>query len=59
MLGTGGAATCRVVRTGEAYQGKQGLTYLRGLTGETAGSKAICMTALVLPDKPGRRPTST
>jgi len=50
MLGTEGSATCRVVRSGEAYQGKQGLTYLRGLTGETAGSRAICMTALVLPD---------
>lgn len=45
--GTGG---CRVVRSGEAYQGKQGLTYLRGLTSETVGSKAICMTVLVLPD---------
>lgn len=24
------AGACRVVRSGEAYQGKQGLTYLRG-----------------------------
>lgn len=45
------SGTCRVIRSGEAYQGKQGLTYLRGLTGETVGSKAICMTILVLPDK--------
>ena len=49
-LGTG-AGTCRVVRSGESYQGKQGLTYLRGLTGDTVGSKAICMTVLVLPDR--------
>ena len=45
-----GTGTCRVVRSGEAYQGKQGLTYLRGLTGETAGSTAICMTVLTLPN---------
>ena len=44
------ASTCRVIRSGEAYQGKQGLTYLRGLTGDTVGSKAICLTVLVLPD---------
>jgi len=44
------AGTCRVVRSGEAYQGKQGLTYLRGLTGETAGSTSICMTVLTLPN---------
>lgn len=43
------AGTCRVVRSGEAYQGKQGLTYLRGLTRETVGSNSICMTVLVLP----------
>jgi uncharacterized RmlC-like cupin family protein len=45
--------TCRVVRSGDPYHGRQGFTYLRGLTGETAGSTAICMTVLVLP--PGAR----
>ena len=44
---------CRVVRSGQAYQGRQGLTYLAGLTGETAGSRGICMTLAVLP--PGAR----
>jgi len=43
----------RVVRSGEAYQGKQGFTYLAGLTGETAGSRDICMTVVTLP--PGAR----
>jgi uncharacterized RmlC-like cupin family protein len=43
-------ATCRVVRSGDAYVGKQGLTYLTGLGGETVGSKAICMKVVVLPD---------
>jgi uncharacterized RmlC-like cupin family protein len=44
------AAGCRVVRSGDAYEGRQGLTYLRGLTGETVGSTGICLTVLVLPD---------
>ncbi len=42
--------TCRVIRSGAAYEGKQGLTYLRGLTGETVGSQDISMTVLTLPD---------
>ena len=42
--------TCRVVRSGAACEGKQGLTYLRGLTGETVGSHGISMTVLTLPD---------
>jgi uncharacterized RmlC-like cupin family protein len=44
---------CRVVRSGQAYQGRQHLTYLAGLTGATAGSRGICMTLAVLP--PGAR----
>jgi uncharacterized RmlC-like cupin family protein len=43
------APTCRVVRSGDAYQGKQGFTYLGGLTGSSAGSRAICMTVVTLP----------
>ena len=43
-------AMCRVVRAGEAYEGKQGMTYLMGLTGDTVGARAICMTVLLLPD---------
>lgn len=48
-MGTG-ADVCRVIRSGDDYQGKQGLTYRRGLTGETAGSWSICMTVLVMPN---------
>jgi|SRR5215831_9476905 len=44
---------CQVIPSGAAYQGQQGLTYLAGLTGATAGSRAICMTLAVLP--PGAR----
>lgn len=36
--------TCTVVRSGDAYVGKQNLTYLGGLTGQTVGSRGICMT---------------
>jgi uncharacterized RmlC-like cupin family protein len=43
-------AECKVVRSGAAYEGKQGLTYLAGLTGETVGSHGISMTVLSLPD---------
>lgn len=42
--------TCRVVRPGASYVGQQGFTYLAGLTGATAGSRALCMTLLTLPD---------
>ena len=44
------AATCRVVRSGDAYEGAQGLTYLHGLTGASVGARGICMTVAVLPD---------
>jgi uncharacterized RmlC-like cupin family protein len=43
-------ASCRVVRSGESYQGVQGLTYLRGLTRDTVGSVGISMIVVTLPD---------
>lgn len=42
--------TCRVVPSGPSYVGQQGFTYLTGLTGATAGTRALCMTVLTLPD---------
>lgn len=44
------APTCKVIREGEAYLGQQGFTYVAGLTGATAGSRAISMTLVRLPD---------
>src|SRR5690242_4020008 len=41
--------TFRVVHSGDEYEGKQGLTYLAGLTGDTVGSQGISMTVLTLP----------
>ena len=45
--------TCKVVRSGESYVGRQGLTYFDGLTGMSAGTRGICMTLATLP--PGAR----
>ena len=47
------APTCRLIRLGETYDGKQGLTYLAGIAAETVGSKGICMHILTMP--PGAR----
>jgi uncharacterized RmlC-like cupin family protein len=41
---------CKVIRPGDRYVGQQGFTYLSGLTGVTAGSSALSMTVLTLPD---------
>ena len=45
-----GSPTCKVIRPGDTYVGQQGFTYLTGLTGATAGSTALCMAVLTLPD---------
>jgi uncharacterized RmlC-like cupin family protein len=45
--------TCAVVRPGESYDGKQGLTYVEGISGERVGSTGICMHLLTIP--PGAR----
>ena len=42
--------TCKVVPSGASYLGRQGFTYLTGLTGATAGARGLCMNALMLPD---------
>jgi uncharacterized RmlC-like cupin family protein len=47
------SARCRLIRSGEAYEGQQGLTYLAGLTGSSAGARAISMVMVTLP--PGAR----
>ena len=42
-------STCRVVRASNAYDGKQSLTYFRGIAAETVGAKGICMHLLTIP----------
>jgi uncharacterized RmlC-like cupin family protein len=45
--------TCKVVRTDEIYEGKQGLSYFAGVSAERTGSQGICMHLLRMP--PGAR----
>jgi uncharacterized RmlC-like cupin family protein len=45
--------TCRVVRPGSTYAGKQGFDYVAGISAESAGAKGICMHLLTIP--PGVR----
>lgn len=41
--------TCTVVRPGDTYDGKQGLTYFSGIAAETVGASGICMHLLSMP----------
>jgi uncharacterized RmlC-like cupin family protein len=41
--------TCRVIHSGEAYQGLQGLIYFSGLTDASVRARAICMTVATIP----------
>ena len=45
--------TCRIVRPGNTFGGKQGFDYFEGLAKETVGSTGICMHLLTIP--PGGR----
>ncbi|SOC41728.1 uncharacterized RmlC-like cupin family protein [Rhizobium subbaraonis] len=49
----GDTPTCRVIRPGGSYDGKQGLSYFEGIARETVGSTGICMHLLTIP--PGAR----
>jgi uncharacterized RmlC-like cupin family protein len=41
--------TCVVVRPGQTYEGKQGLTYDQGIFASNTGAQAICMHLLTIP----------
>ncbi len=45
--------TCRLLRAGEEFQGKQGLFYAPGISAESAGAKGIHLQIVTLP--PGAR----
>lgn len=45
--------TCTVIRAGETYDGKQGFSYLGGISAESAGACGLCMHLLTIP--PGGR----
>ena len=44
---------CRLIRSGESYEGKQGLTYAAGVSAESAGARGICLVLLTI--APGQR----
>ncbi len=45
--------TCKVIRSGEKYMGKQTFTYFAGISAENCGAQGICMHLLTIP--PGGR----
>lgn len=45
--------TCRVIRRGGTYAGKQGFEYFEGISAERVGAQGICMHLLEIP--PGGR----
>ena len=47
------AAVCSLIRPGGTYDGKQGFTYVKGITKELVGSNGISMHVLTVP--PGGR----
>jgi uncharacterized RmlC-like cupin family protein len=48
--------TCKVVRGGESFLGKQGLNYFSGISAESANADAICMHMLVMPPGASAKP---
>ena len=48
--------TCKVVRGGEGFLGKQGLIYFSGISAESANADAICMHMLVMPPGASAKP---
>ncbi|SFB51656.1 Uncharacterized protein, RmlC-like cupin domain [Rhizobium sp. NFR07] len=45
--------TCRIVKPGSPFEGKQGLSYFEGISAQSVGSAGICMHLLTMP--PGAR----
>jgi uncharacterized RmlC-like cupin family protein len=45
--------TCKVIRTGDSYTGKQTFTYFAGVSAQSTGAHGICMHLLTIP--PGGR----
>ena len=45
--------TCRVIRPGGTYQGKQGFSFVEGISAQSVGATVLCMILLTIP--PGGR----
>ena len=50
------SSTCAVVRDGDAYNGKQGLSYFHGISAESVGATRLCMHLVVIPPGVVARP---
>jgi uncharacterized RmlC-like cupin family protein len=48
-----GERTCRVLKAGGSYEGKQGFRYTAGVSAETVGAEGICLMLLTI--QPGDR----
>jgi uncharacterized RmlC-like cupin family protein len=48
-----GERGCRLIRSTATFNGKQGFTYLAGISASTAGAEGICLHLLTIP--PGGR----
>jgi uncharacterized RmlC-like cupin family protein len=46
-------ATCAILRAESIYQGKQGISYLHGISAESVGARGLCVHLLTIP--PGGR----
>ena len=48
--------SCKLIRGGEEFHGRQGLDYFAGISAESAGSEALCMHLLTMPPGASARP---
>lgn len=40
---------CRIIRPGDRYEGKQGLSYFVGVSAQSAGSRSLCLHRVSIP----------
>lgn len=50
------APGCKLVRPTQTFTGKQGFSYLAGISGESVGAEHICMVLLTVPPGQWARP---
>lgn len=48
--------SCKLIRPGESFEGKQGLSYFEGVSAESAGSEGLCMHLVTIPPGASARP---
>jgi uncharacterized RmlC-like cupin family protein len=47
---------CRLIRSGEAFHGKQGLDYFAGISAQSAGAEKLCLHLVTIPPGGSARP---